>query len=463
MDRRLTKQIIIALIFFGFFAGIGGIVYFTHRPAATCFDGRKNQGELEVDCGGPCIPCALKNNPPLSISQSPQFIYSAGNKKIDILFKISNTSISWGVKNFAYKISILGKNGEKQEFMEASFILPHEVKTFILPQLNVAFPIAKVTVAIDPQTIVWAKPIEGVNLEAGAPFVLSNVKMIRPKTKGYVYQPYNPNSLNIYTFTKTLRPGMSGREVRYLQKVLALDPKIYPEKRVSGYYGKLTERAVKRFQKKYGIRTTGEVGKLTRARLNYLYGRKPVTHYQNAYTFTKTLKRGMKGQEVYNLQKVLHWDPRIYPEGRMSGYFGVLTERAVKRFQKKYGIRTTGEVGPQTRAKLNEIYAQHTSSGSEGEDLGAQKVSLKVQGNVYNSTPFNWHQGNVEIILCDKQHHYLAGGITPLTGLYSNKSASFVMQWYQSSFPVFPPDVTICEKVVNVNVLDPDNAFITSP
>jgi len=461
MDRRLTKQIIIALVFFALLTSIGGAIYFVHRPAATCFDGRKNQGELDVDCGGPCIPCALKNNPPLSISQSPQFIYSANKKKVDIIFKISNTSMSWGVKNFAYKVAVLGKSGEKQEFMEASFILPHEVKTFILSQLDVAFPIAKVTVTIDPQTIVWAKPIEGVNLDAGDPFVLSNVKIIHSQTKGYTYQPYNPNSLNIHTFTKTLRPGMSGTEVKYLQKVLALDSTIYPEKRVSGYYGKLTEAAVKRFQKKYGIRTTGEVGKLTRAQLNELYGRKPVTHYQNAYTFTKTLKRGMRGQEVYNLQKVLHWDPRIYPEGEMSGYFGVLTERAVKRFQKKYGIRTTGQVGPQTRGKLNEIYAQHISAGEE--NLGSEEISLQVKGEVYNSTPFNWRQGNVGIILCDKQHHYLAVGITSLANIYSNKSTSFVIQWYRSSFPSFPSDVTICEKMVNVNVLNPDNAFVTSP
>ncbi len=463
MDRRLKKQIIIALVFFAIFSAIGGMFYLSHRPTATCFDGRRNQGELDVDCGGPCIPCALKNNPPIAISQTPQFIYSANNKKIDIIFKISNTSMSWGVKNFAYKISIIGKNGEEQTFMETGFILPHEVKTFLLPQIDVAFPVAQVKITIDPQTIVWAKPIEGIDLEAGVPFVLSNVKIKQPQSTGYVYQASNPNSLNIYTFTKTLRPGMSGTEVRYLQKVLALDPHIYPEGRISGYYGKLTEAAVKRFQKKYGIRTTGEVGVLTRAQLNKLYGRKPVTHTQNVYTFTQTLKRGMKGREVYNLQTVLHWDPQIYPEGQITGYFGELTEAAVKRFQKRYGIRTTGQVGPQTRAKLNDIYAQHNAKMQEEEGLAAEAVSLEVEGDVYNNTPFNWHQGKVAIILCDKNHHYLATGNALLTNLPSGKSTHFVMQWYQKSFPAFPSGVTICEKAININILNPDNAFVVSP
>ncbi len=30
-------------------------------PAPSCFDNQKNQGELGIDCGGPCEPCELKN------------------------------------------------------------------------------------------------------------------------------------------------------------------------------------------------------------------------------------------------------------------------------------------------------------------------------------------------------------------------------------------------------------------
>ncbi len=458
MEKRLIKQITIALVAFAIFASIGGIVYLVRRPDATCFDNRKNQGELETDCGGLCIPCALKNSPPLSMSGTPRFLPPADDKTIDILFNIANSSMEWGVKNFSYKVTILGENGEKQEFMESNFILPHESKTFLLPQVETGFTPKEVQVTVDFQTVVWAKAVEGLNLEAGDPFVLSNMKITYPKASEYTYQAYNPNSLNIYTFTKTLRPGMSGTEVNYLQKVLALDPKIYPEGEVSGYFGKLTEAAVKRFQKEYGIRNTGEVGDLTRGKLNELYGKKPVTHVQNIYTFTQTLKKGMEGEEVYNLQKVLHWDPQIYPEGEQTGYFGELTEAAVKRFQKKYGIDTTGQVGPQTRAKLNEIYAQQAAEGEGG--LEPYEASLKIEGDVFNSTPFNWHEGTVEVIVCDTQHNNLAVGIIPIKDIPANKSIPFVIQWYRRSFP---SEVTICEKVVNVNILDQDNAFISSP
>jgi peptidoglycan hydrolase-like protein with peptidoglycan-binding domain len=81
--------------------------------------------------------------------------------------------------------------------------------------------------------------------------------------------------------------------------------------------------------------------------------------------FTKDLSKGMKDAEVTTLQQVLKTDSSIYPEGLVTGYFGSLTEAAVKKFQAKYGITQTGTVGPVTRAKLNALYcgtAQQTTT-----------------------------------------------------------------------------------------------------
>jgi len=83
--------------------------------------------------------------------------------------------------------------------------------------------------------------------------------------------------------------------------------------------------------------------------------------------FTKNLSKGMKDAEVTTLQQVLKTDSSVYPEGLVTGYFGSLTESAVKKFQAKYGIDQVGTVGPATRAKLNALYcgtAQQTSSPS---------------------------------------------------------------------------------------------------
>ncbi len=70
--------------------------------------------------------------------------------------------------------------------------------------------------------------------------------------------------------------------------------------------------------------------------------------------FAKLLSRGSSDQEVRALQEYLK-QLGDYPEGIISGFFGPLTEAAVKRFQQRFGIPNTGVVGPLTRAKLNEL------------------------------------------------------------------------------------------------------------
>lgn len=71
--------------------------------------------------------------------------------------------------------------------------------------------------------------------------------------------------------------------------------------------------------------------------------------------FSKTLHRGSSGPEVTQLQELLKTLPDVYPEGTISGYFGRLTEKAVKKFQEKYGVEPVGIVGPKTRLKLNSL------------------------------------------------------------------------------------------------------------
>lgn len=77
--------------------------------------------------------------------------------------------------------------------------------------------------------------------------------------------------------------------------------------------------------------------------------------------FTAYLSRGLRHGQARLLQQFFTKDAAVYPEGLVTGYFGPATERAVQRFQKKYGIADIGQagygvVGPKTRAKLNALY-----------------------------------------------------------------------------------------------------------
>jgi chitodextrinase len=70
---------------------------------------------------------------------------------------------------------------------------------------------------------------------------------------------------------------------------------------------------------------------------------------------TRFLSRGASGNDVSKLQNFLAKDKEIYPEGLITGYFGPLTEAAVKKWQEKHGIESAGSVGLKTIAKFQEL------------------------------------------------------------------------------------------------------------
>ncbi len=76
-------------------------------------------------------------------------------------------------------------------------------------------------------------------------------------------------------FTAALARGSRNAQVTALQQFLALDPTLYPEGLVTGYFGPATLAAVERFQVRYGIAAAGDagyglVGPKTRAKINSL-------------------------------------------------------------------------------------------------------------------------------------------------------------------------------------------------
>ncbi|OHA32195.1 MAG: hypothetical protein A2928_00905 [Candidatus Taylorbacteria bacterium RIFCSPLOWO2_01_FULL_45_15b] len=78
-----------------------------------------------------------------------------------------------------------------------------------------------------------------------------------------------PQKSNAALFVE-MEVGSSGDSVVELQQYLALDPSIYPEGLVTGYFGSLTRSAVMRFQARYEISQVGRVGPITLAVLNEL-------------------------------------------------------------------------------------------------------------------------------------------------------------------------------------------------
>lgn len=79
------------------------------------------------------------------------------------------------------------------------------------------------------------------------------------------------------------------------------------------------------------------------------------------------------------LQKILASDPTLYPEGLITGFYGSLTETAVKRFQAKLKLEQVGVVGPQTLAMINEILAAAGVTGELPSDFLGSRVKIEVE------------------------------------------------------------------------------------
>lgn len=73
------------------------------------------------------------------------------------------------------------------------------------------------------------------------------------------------------------------------------------------------------------------------------------------YTWPRTLRRGMSGDDVRQLQiRVAGW-AAYHDYVAIDGAFGPETEAAVRRFQAGYGLQVDGIAGPQTFGKIYEL------------------------------------------------------------------------------------------------------------
>lgn len=103
---------------------------------------------------------------------------------------------------------------------------------------------------------------------------------------------------------------------------------------------------------------------------------------------SRVLQSGDSGADVTRLQQFLALDPSVYPEAQVTGYYGGLTEAAVKRFQCKNKIVCDGDaastgygvVGPRTAA----ILALQCPDGATGGSGGTGQLSgfIKVSPTV---------------------------------------------------------------------------------
>jgi hypothetical protein len=149
MNSRLAKQLIYGGIFFAIlFLLVIGVYFRSFRPAPSCFDSKLNQEEEAVDCGGPCISCAIRNLERLNATAE---LVPVG-ETVSVVIRFNNPNIFYGAQRFIYTLKLEDINSQElTSITRESFIYPGQFdKTIIEANL----PIDLTNIGFDPSIVV---------------------------------------------------------------------------------------------------------------------------------------------------------------------------------------------------------------------------------------------------------------------------------------------------------------------
>jgi len=150
MTPRHIKQFIYGSLYLVLWAGIIFLLYSSFfKPAATCFDNKKNQSEEETDCGGPCQSCAYKHLQPIRVLPV-RVLPSPDVAKSILLLEFQNPNPDFGANPLRYDLRVTDTGGKPlSTFSGESFMYPGELKIKVEANIDVAFgSIGLVTLSI---------------------------------------------------------------------------------------------------------------------------------------------------------------------------------------------------------------------------------------------------------------------------------------------------------------------------
>ena len=238
----------------------------------------------------------------------------------------------------------------------------------------------------------------------------------------------------------TLCNGSSGEEVRALQQML-IDLG-YLKGDADGIFGNKTEKAVRRFQWKNGLKADGLAGTVTRSALASAKGgnstpaaqtaAQPQTQAQalaqapaqapaKVYKST-TLYNGCSGEEVRVLQQALI--DLGYYEGTADGTFGDQTEAAVKAFQSAYGLKADGLAGTKTRTKLAKVQARRMSRGASNSSSTYVDIPAGQVAEISPPEGCDWGALEQKARQELKNGGFSTDGLNYITHFYASKGTS---------------------------------------
>jgi hypothetical protein len=156
MDHRSQKKIVFGAIYSALLLGVAYLVYLPFRPPETCVDGKKNQNETGIDCGGVCSACVVA--PILEDIRVIESAWVSGGRGniYDVVGKISNPNNDYGASSVPYTFRILDTSGGTLlEKSGESFVLPQEEKYIVETSVSLSGEPARVEMVLGE--IGWEK------------------------------------------------------------------------------------------------------------------------------------------------------------------------------------------------------------------------------------------------------------------------------------------------------------------
>jgi len=156
MTPRLVKQLLYGVLYILVIAVIFWLIYiFFLKPAPTCSDKIKNQGETGIDCGGPCPACEITQLKPLTIDWA--MALPARENEISVLAEIANPNSDFGAQTFSYQFKIIGPFGSLLKTVNGqSFIYPGEIKYILEPALKInPQDVSRTEFLINKDSVMW--------------------------------------------------------------------------------------------------------------------------------------------------------------------------------------------------------------------------------------------------------------------------------------------------------------------
>ncbi|HEX4489857.1 MAG TPA: peptidoglycan-binding protein [Acidimicrobiia bacterium] len=150
-----------------------------------------------------------------------------------------------------------------------------------------------------------------------------------------------------------LRAGATGEAVGELQRRLAVAG--IPDDGAEGEFGPDTERALREFQTKRGLRVDGVCGPETWDHL-------VESSFQLGDRMLFLARPFLRGDDVATLQRRLNM--LGFHAGREDGILGPQTERALREFQLNVGLATDGQCGRATLLGLDQVGALSDGSAA---------------------------------------------------------------------------------------------------